>query len=279
MNPKRLFILFSLLGMVLFGLWLPANAAPNVQQTDPTATALIDGRILYIVKAGDNCFRVAALHGITVEQLRQLNKELDENCSLTEGQELLISIVSIVGTPTAGPSPTPAPPTVTPTPFTGTTEICVLLFEDTNGDALRQETEPAIAGGAVSVTENNGEYSAAQETFIPADPDVYQGICFLDVPEGNYNITVGIPDNYNPTVDLNYSLDVPAGARAFVAFGAQSRDVVVDPGAEDANASKTSPVFGIIGALLLLGGAGLGYYAWKSGKPESKLAGGNNILK
>ncbi|HNJ14892.1 MAG TPA: hypothetical protein PLN43_15035, partial [Anaerolineales bacterium] len=101
----------------------------------------------------------------------------------------------------------------------------------------------------------------------------------LDVPEGNYNITVGIPDNYNPTVDLNYSLDVPAGARAFVAFGAQSRDVVVDPGAEDANESTTSPVFGIIGALLLLGGAGLGYYAWRSGKPESKLAGGNNILK
>jgi murein DD-endopeptidase MepM/ murein hydrolase activator NlpD len=279
MNPKRLFILFTLTCLVLFGLWLPANAAPNKQQTDPTATPLIDGRILYIVKAGDNCFRVAALHGITIEQLRQLNKELDENCSLTEGQELLISIVSIVGTPTAGPSPTPLPPTVTPTPFTGTTEICVLLFEDTNGDALRQETEPAVAGGAVSVTENNGEYSAAQETFIPADPDVYQGICFLDVPEGNYNITVGIPDNYNPTVDLNYSLDVNAGDRAEVPFGVQRKDVVVDPGAADQADSGTSPIFGIIGGLLLLGGAGLGYYAWKSGKPESKLAGGSGILK
>lgn len=279
MNPKRLFILFALTSLVLFGLWLPANAAPNMQQTDPTATPLIDGRILYIVKAGDNCFRVAALHGITIEQLRQLNKELDENCSLTEGQELLISIVSIVGTPTAGPSPTPLPPTVTPTPFTGTTEICVLLFEDTNGDALRQETEPAVAGGAVSVTENNGEYSAAQETFIPADPDVYQGICFLDVPEGNYNITVGIPDNYNPTVDLNYSLDVNAGDRAEVPFGVQRKDVVVDPGAADQADSGTSPIFGIIGGLLLLGGAGLGYYAWKSGKPESKLAGGSGILK
>ncbi|MBK7319299.1 LysM domain-containing protein [Candidatus Villigracilis affinis] len=253
MNPKRLFILFTLTCLVLFGLWLPANAAPNMQQTDPTATPLIDGRILYIVKAGDNCFRVAALHGITIEQLRQLNKELDENCSLTEGQELLISIVSIVGTPTAGPSPTPLPPTVTPTPFTGTTEICVLLFEDTNGDALRQETEPAVAGGAVSVTENNGEYSAAQETFIPADPDVYQGICFLDVPEGNYNITVGIPDNYNPTVDLNYSLDVNAGDRAEVPFGVQRKDVVVDPGAADQADSGTSPIFGIIGGLLSVG--------------------------
>ena len=38
----------------------------------------VDGRILYIVKAGDNCFRVAALHAITMEQLRQLNSKLDE---------------------------------------------------------------------------------------------------------------------------------------------------------------------------------------------------------
>ena len=92
MNPKRFLILFSLISLLLFGWWLPANAAPNMQQTDPTATPGPDGRILYIVKAGDNCFRVAALHTITVEQLRILNKTLDENCTLTEGQELLIGI-------------------------------------------------------------------------------------------------------------------------------------------------------------------------------------------
>ena len=279
MNPKRFFILFALISLLLFGLWLPANAAPNMQQTDPTATPGADGRILYIVKAGDNCFRVAALHAITIEQLRQLNSTLDENCTLIEGQELLIGIVSLAGTPTAGPSPTTAPPTVTPTPFTGTTEVCVLLFEDSNGDSLRQETEPAVAGGAVSVTENNGEYSAAQETTIPADPAAYQGVCFLDVPEGNYNITVGIPDNYNPTMELNYSLDVKAGDRAFVDFGVQSKDVVVDPGANDPSDKGTSPIFGILGGLLLLGGAALGYYAWRSGKPESKLSGRSGLLK
>jgi hypothetical protein len=279
MNPKRFFILFILIGLLLFGLWLPANAAPNIQQTDPTATAAPDGRILYVVKAGDNCFRVAALHAITIEQLRQLNSTLDENCTLIEGQELLIGIVSLAGTPTAGPSPTPAPPTVTPTPFTGTTEVCVLLFEDSNGDAFRQETEPAVAGGAISVTENNGEYSAAQETIIPADPAAYQGVCFLDVPEGNYNITVGIPDNYNPTMELNYSLDVNAGDIAFVDFGVQSKDVVVDPAANDPNEGGTSPIFGILGGLLLLGGAALGYYAWRSGKPESRLSGGSGLLK
>jgi hypothetical protein len=279
MNPKRFLILFTLISLLLFGLWLPANAAPNIQQIIPTPTPGTDGRILYIVQPADTCSRITLLFAITIEQLRQLNSKLDEDCLLVEGQELLIGIVSLAGTPTAGPSPTPAPPTASPTPFTGTTEICTLLFEDANGNALREETEPAVAGGAVSVTENNGEYSAAQDTVVPADPDAYQGICFSNVPEGSYNITVGIPDNYNQTMELNRSLDVNAGDLAFVSFGIQSKDIVVDPGATTPNETKTSPVFGILGGLLLLGGAALGYYAWRSGKPESKLSGGSGVLK
>lgn len=279
MKPKRFFILFALITLLLFGLWLPANAAPKMQQIIPTPTAGADGRILYVVQPGDNCYRVAALNGITVEQLRQLNSRLDEDCNLVEGQELLIGIVSQAGTPTAGPSPTPAPPTASPTPFTGTTEICVLLFDDVNGNALREEIESAVAGGAVSVTENNGEYSAAQDTVIPADPAAYQGICFSNVPSGSYNITVGVPDGYNPTMNLNYSLEVNAGDRAFVDFGVQSQAIVAGTGEEQEPQTKTSPVFGIVGGLLLLGGAGLGYYAWRSGKPESKLSGGSGLLK
>lgn len=278
MNPKRFFVLFTLISLLLLGLWLPANAAPNMQQVIPTATPGLDGRILYVVQQGDNCFRVAAIHSITVDQLRQLNSKLDENCSLVEGQELLIGIISTEGTPTAGPSPTPLPPTASPTPFTGTTEICVLLFKDENGNALREETESAVDGGAVSVTENNGEYSAAQDTVVPADPEAYQGICFSNVPEGNYNITMGIPDNYNPTTGLNYSLEVKAGDRAEVGFGIQSKEVVIGTG-ETPDEPTTTPVFGIIGGLLLLGGAGLGYYAWRAGRPESKLSGGSGMLR
>lgn len=279
MNPKRFVILFALISLLLLGLWLPAGAAPNGQQGIPSPTPGADGRILYVVQPGDSCIRVAAINGISEDQLRQLNSKLDENCTLIEGQELLIGIISLAGTPTAGPSPTPAPPTASPTPFTGTTEICVLLFDDVNGNSLREETEPAVAGGAVSVTENNGEYSAAQDTFIPADPAVYQGICFSNVPEGNYNITVGVPDDYNPTMELNRLLDVKAGDRAFVGFGIQSKEIVADVGAAPQSETKTSPIFGIIGGLFLLGGAALGYYAWRSGRPESKLSGGSGVLK
>lgn len=276
MNSKRLFILFILLSLLLFGLWLPANAAPVGQQVNPTPTAGADGRIIYVVRPGDNCFRVAALHTITVEQLRQLNARLDENCTLVEGQELLVGIIS-PATETPEVAPTPGEPTVTPTPLSGTTEVCILLFDDTNGNAFREETEPAVAGGAVSVTENNGKYSASQDTVIPADPEAYQGICFTNIPEGNYNITVGIPDNYNPTTELSSSLDVNAGDRALVDFGIQSRDVVVDPAAvenNDGGGGTSSTIMGIFGILFLLGGAGLGYYAWRSSKPQSKLSGG-----
>lgn len=46
MNPKRFFVLMTLLGLLLFGLWLPAGAAPNVQEQVPTPTPGEDGRII-----------------------------------------------------------------------------------------------------------------------------------------------------------------------------------------------------------------------------------------
>lgn len=278
MNPKRFFILLALIGLLLFGLWLPAGAAPNAQQyVTPTPGA--DGRIVYIVQPGDNCFRVAALHGITVDQLRQFNSKLDENCTLVEGQELLIGVVA-AATATPQANLAPVTPTVTPTPLSGLTEICVLLFDDMNGNAMREETEPAVAGGAISVTEINGKYSASLETEIPDDPDAYQGRCFDNVPEGTYNVSVAVPDSYNPTMSLSYSLEINAGERAFVDFGAQSQEEVIDPGAQEGGEQGGGNLaLGIFGGLLLLGGAGLGYYAWRSGKPESKLAGGGMLKK
>jgi hypothetical protein len=172
-------------------------------------------------------------------------------------------------------------PTVTPTPLSGTTEVCVLLFNDINGNAIREDTEPAIDGGAVSLTENNGAYSGSLNTIIPADPAVYQGICFKDIPEGSYNITVAIPENYNPTMSLDSAIEVKAGDTAFVSFGAQSKDVVLDPNAteEDEGGGGQSTLLGIVGAILLLGGAGLGYYAWRTSRPESMLGGGGTLKK
>ena len=238
-----------------------------------TATPGPDGRILYTVVAGDSCLQVAFLHGITVPQLRQFNTRLDENCTLTVGQQLVVGLVSS-SVATAGPAPTLPSPTVTATPVSGTTEVCVLLFDDTNGDALRQETELGIEGGAVSLTNLNGSYSQQQNTSAAVDPDTLEPVrtCFIDVPGGEYNVSMAVPDTYNPTMLLSYTLTVKAGDRASVDFGAQSKTLTVNQPA-DAQSNNRSSLLGIFGFLLLLGGAGLGYYAYRSGQPKSKLKG------
>lgn len=278
MNPKRFFIIFVLISIFMFGLWLPANASPSVQQEVPTPTPGADGRIIYIVQPGDNCTRVSLLTRISVDQLRQLNSRLDENCTLVEGQELLLGIVS-PATDTPQPEIDLGTPTVTPTPLSGTTEVCVLLFDDANGNAMREDTEPAVAGGAVSLTEINGAYSGSQETLVSGDLSVYQGICFKDIPEGSYNISVGIPSGWNPTMSMDSSLEVNAGDIAFVAFGIQSQQTVLDPTTPEEPGGGQNTVLGIVGGLLLLGGIGLGYYAWRTSRPESKLSGGGYLRK
>lgn len=268
-----LFVIFFTFILIFIGSIPSAevvNAAPNAQFV--TATPGPDGRILYTVVEGDNCSIVAFNHGITVPQLRALNTRLDENCTLTVGQQVVVGLAQPEG-PTAGPAPTLPPATVTATPVSGTTEVCVLLFNDMNGDALRQETEFGIEGGAVSLTNLNGSYSETQDTTAAIDPDLLEPIrsCFIDVPQGEYNVSIAVPDTYNPTMLLSYTLTVRAGDRASIDFGAQSKTVTVSESTE--TQGGRSSILGIFGLLLLLSGAGLGYYAYRSSQPKSKLKG------
>jgi len=278
MNPKRFFVIFLLvLPLLLFGIMVPAQASPSAQEF-PSPTPGPDGRILYTVQAGDSCYRIEALYGITVDQLRGLNPQLDENCTLVVGDQLMLGVGGPAAlSPTPGPSPTLAPPTATPTPPAGTTEICVLLYDDLNGDALRQETEIGIADGAVSVSNSAGTFSDTKSTVSEIDPDTEEPVqvCFTDVPEGEYNVSLAVPENYNPTMELSMTFAIKAGDRAFVDFGAQAKSETIEELApEDSGGGGTSPIFGILGGVLLLSGLGLGWYAFQQRKPASKLKGG-----
>lgn len=271
------FISLFFFTLLLAGMALPAygvNAAPNPQGF-VTSTPGPDGRILYTVAEGDNCSQVALNHGITVQQLRQFNTRLDDSCTLNIGQQLVVGLVAPITAPTIGSISTPTLPSVTATPFGGTTEVCILLFDDVNGDALRQETEFGIDGGAVSLTNLNGSYSQTQNTTSAIDPDLVEPIrsCFEDVPPGQYNISMAIPDGYNPTMSLSYTFDVKAGDRASVDFGAQSKTLTLDEPATTGGGGGRSPILGVFGILLLLGGIGLAYFAYRSNQPKSKLAG------
>ena len=275
MNVRSAFFLFlTLILLLLLGIALPfrgASAAPKAQFL--TATPGPDGRIMYTVVEGDSCLQVALLHNITVQQLRQFNTRLDEDCTIIPGQQLVVGLAQAEA-PTAGPAPTLPSPTITPTPVSGTTEVCVLLFNDMNGDAVRQETELGIEGGAVSLTNLNGSYSETQNTTAAVDPDSLEPVrsCFVDVPSGEYNVSMAVPDDYNPTMLVSYTLTVKAGDRAEIGFGAQSKTITVSEPTDSQEGNRSS-LLGIFGFLLLLSGAGLGYYAYRSGQPKSKLKG------
>jgi murein DD-endopeptidase MepM/ murein hydrolase activator NlpD len=261
----RLSIIASIsITLLVFVLSLPVQAASVPQNAQPTNTPNPNGNIYYIVQPGDTCLHIEYLYGISEVQLRQLNTNLDANCTLSVGDQLLMGIgASTNPTPTLGALPTSLPPTITPTPFAGTTQICISLFNDLNGDGLHETTEPMIPDGAISVTEKSGKYSKTLPTLAGTDP-----ICFTDLPEGDYNISAAIPDNYNPTMALTYTLHLDAGQSAYIDFGAQSKETTI---AQPENKPTTSPILGIFGGILLLGGLGLGWYALRLRRPASKF--------
>lgn len=276
-------LLFALLVTISFS----AQASPSLQIGQfQTPTAGADGRIIYTVGEGDSCQKIWLLHNIDENQLRALNPELDEGCTVIVGQRLMIGVGGPAAAPTPSPGPSPVPADILPTatPFAGTTEICVLIFEDINGDGLRQETEFGLAGGATSVTNASAGYSQTRDSTNELDIDTEEPafICFGEkpdgaeevpesekLPEGTYTISAAIPDGYNPTINLSYTFDVQAGERAFVAFGAQPQ--ISSSETQTEAGGNTSSLLGILGAVLLLGGGGLGWYAMRLNKSSSKM--------
>src|SRR3989304_2536181 len=109
---RRFFLTLGLLAALLpfSSLTRPAQASPPPQLPQyATPTPLPDGRIMYIVQAGDNCTSISLKTGVSIDLLLAQNPTLD--CALVlEGQELLLGIGGPAAfTPTPGPSPTATP--------------------------------------------------------------------------------------------------------------------------------------------------------------------------
>jgi hypothetical protein len=254
--------------MVMVGLVMalvpgtPALAAPNLQLTNfPTPTPGSDGRIIYIVQEGDTLWRIAAVAGINLADLRDLNF-LDLDDVVQPGQQLVLGLGGPAGDATQAPAATqpPSEPTITPIPGNGT--LCVLLFEDINGDSMRQEEEISLSGGAINISNRAGDVSITVDT-LPHDPvsitdDYY---CEEGLEEGDYNVSVAIPEGFNPTTALNSPLELVAGDITYLNFGAQAGSAVIEENAPSPESSGTTPLLGIIGLVLLLGGIGLGVYS------------------
>lgn len=220
-----------------------------------TPTPLPDGRIIYIVKKDDTLLSISLITGVTVEELRGMNNLTGD--VIYEGQELLLGLGGPAETtPTPGPTPTPTSVLPTPSPAPGSGNLCILLFDDQNGDSLRQEEEPSISGGAISINHRDGTLSETVETVAG-----FEAHCFEIIPEGRYTISVAVPVGYNPTTNTSYELILGAGDETFVDFGAQANSETLAEEPILPQEGQRSPVLGIIGGVILIAGIALALFA------------------
>lgn len=269
---KQVLILLILVFCLISGFFLvqPASANPDPQVYYFTPTPQADGRVIYTVKEGDSCISIALLNNISEDQLRLLNDLTGDDCMFLQiGQQLLLDIVE--EQPTAGPSPTPTSLLPTPTPFNGTGDICVLLFNDINGNGLLDDdsNELPLSGGAINITGRNGDISFTAETHAfdtEEDEDDTAAVCFEEQPEGKYTISIGVPDGYNPTMRTSANIDLLAGNIVVVDFGAQISSSAAEEIPGEGTQETNSPFLGVMGILVFVAGIGVAFYAIRVNK-------------
>jgi hypothetical protein len=262
----------SLLVMILlfFAFNQPGSASPQAQYTYlPTPTPGPDGRITYIAQENDNVWVIAAKYGLSLDEFRKLNPTI-KNDIIIPGQTYLLGYAGPSGNaPTAGTIPTQPALTPSPTPPPGWGVLCILLYNDLNGDSMRQESEPSIQGGEISVSNRTGSVSLTGETpsggiatnIVNPTPQERGYTCFDQLLQGQYLVSVAAPEGYNRTTTLNTAIELEAGQTTQIAFGAQANSELEAQSAIIPEAPQKSPLIGIVGGLLLLGGVGLGIYA------------------
>ncbi|NIS82364.1 MAG: LysM peptidoglycan-binding domain-containing protein [Anaerolineales bacterium] len=266
-----LLLIFLVACLVAILVW-PVKAvtleSPALQPTPfLTPTPRGDGRIIYIVQEDDNPWRIAAIAGISVEELLSRNG-LQPDEFILPGMELELGLagpVAPTSPPLAALTPTSVPPTATP--VVGTGEICVVLFMDENGNGRWEEDEGLLPGGRVSVADVNGVVAGEHTTDL--DPEHLEGYCFSDLENGDYNVSAAVPPDHNPTTVMNLPVRLEPGEINHVQFGAQPSSAIQDLIGEGGGGRST--LLGLLGLFLLIAGGGLGYYATRlrRGTPRS----------
>ncbi len=256
---KRVFLYLAaillLSSLALFRSGMPVTANSNAQVYYYTPTAQPDGRILYTVKENDTCISISLLNNISEDQLRLLNNIQGDGCLfLRVGQQLLLGMVAPEPTPGVEVTATSVLPS--PTPFNGSGELCVLLFNDINGNAFIDDdtVELPLAGGAISVNDRGGRVAINETTSSDGES------CFSDLPEDVYSITIAVPEGFNATMRTSVDVKLIAGDITSVDFGAQI-SAAAEPDAADLASENRSPLLGILGGLVLVFGIGFGVYA------------------
>jgi len=237
-----------------------------------TPTPGPDGNIIYIVQEGDTLWRIASITGKTVDEIKALNGLTGDIISI--GQRLIIGQGQPSIPPTNTPDPNAATPVVTVPPTTDpnaapTTalsptpaqvavangKICVLIWNDTNGNTVRDANESLLADGQLSVVDLAS--GAPVGAYMTDGTTEHEPHCF-ELPSGQYTVSATPPSGYNPTRAGSATLEIKAGDTSFMEFGAQpGGSSQATSGSVDNSRRFQTALFGALGVMLLLLAAGV----------------------
>ena len=127
---------------------------------------------------------------------------------------------TVTGTPTNTPTPTPvhtATPTVTPThtvtptPVTGS--VCVLAYDDRNGNRIRDLGEPLLSDAVLTLSD------AQQTVGTYSTNGLNEPFCFVGLQPVAYFVSEMNPSGYESTSRDSWSIALYNGATLDIEFG------------------------------------------------------------
>jgi hypothetical protein len=244
---------------------VPVVAGPT-STPGPTATPRSDGAVVHVVQAGDTFWGLAIQYaptmGITAEEALVTIPELNNNPAFfNPGDELII----VPPGENTAPEPTPEVETPEaenaeaenaeePTPESEvateeapieeavadeqmTNGVCVIVYEDKDGDAVYFiENENLLPNAAVSLFKDG----KSEASFVT--DGVNEPFCFENLAAGTYQVQVFPPAGYQATTPESWAVAISNGVIIPVTFGlsATPQEVAAVSPTEDAAMSSDS---------------------------------------
>lgn len=284
MKKKKILKSLTLFFVLIFSLAflmrvsMPGRMVSAQEAPFQTPTPDENGYIYHTVTEADfACWNIAEKYKTTVDEIIRLNN-LDKDCTISVGKKLLVAVITATAVPaTATPAPVqptqPVQATPTdhvpanyqpePTAMLDTGKICIVLFHDLNGNSMREGGESFLYGGEVSINDRVGTVSRVGTT-VAGDPDTTTPMCFEQLPPGEYNISIAVPDGFNSTTATNHAISIVSGETLTIDFGAQ--EATPESIAQQEGSSINSLPLLLLGAVILLSGLGLLFYMVRSRK-------------
>lgn len=230
----------------------------------PKSTPAPDGSVVHVVRSGETLIGIAVTYGVSLDDIRKLNNLKGD--TIYVGQSLVIKTASAPepepteeesGEEEAAEQPTEEAPEVAEAGSTST--ICVMSYEDGNGNGIR-EPEEAKLGGITFMLSDGINTVGTYTTDGTNEP-----YCFTDLTPGAYVVS-WVADTFSPTTDQTWAASVGPGATVSREFGAKSAGAAeAEESAEEKEPSGGPPTWLIavgaaFGAILLLSGLGVAAY-------------------